>query len=105
MQLFVPRGTKNFFWYTCFGLIAIQAMFGIATVVALNLVCIPYTAIYDFRVAGKCFDKHNLEVASASIHLATDAIMVVLPQKVIWGLQLSLKKKLGVSVVFSLGLL
>ncbi|KAK0716294.1 hypothetical protein B0H67DRAFT_582799 [Lasiosphaeris hirsuta] len=104
-ELFVPRGTRNYFWYTCYTLMAIQALFGIAAVVALNLICIPYKAIYDFTVAGRCFNKHNMDLTSACIHLATDVIMVFLPQRVIWGLQLSLRKKLGVSVVFSLGLL
>ncbi|KXX79396.1 hypothetical protein MMYC01_204045 [Madurella mycetomatis] len=104
-QVFVAGGERNAFWWTCYALMALQILFGIAATVALNLVCIPYEAIYDFTVAGQCFDKHNLEVASSIIHLSTDVIMVFLPQRVIWGLQMSLKKKLGVSVVFGLGLL
>ncbi|KAK3382593.1 hypothetical protein B0T24DRAFT_645274 [Lasiosphaeria ovina] len=104
-QMFVPRGTRNAFWWTCWALIGVQVLFGIAAVVALNLVCVPYRAIYDFTVPGKCYNKHTVDLASASVHLLTDVIMLVLPQRVIWGLQLSLRKKLGVSVVFSLGLL
>jgi hypothetical protein len=104
MQTFASA-SRNYFWYICLALIALQTMFGIAVVVALNLVCIPFAASYDLTVAGKCFDKHNLEVTSATIHLFTDAVMVFLPQRVIWGLQMSIKRKLGVSIVFGLGLL
>lgn len=105
MQTFVATGTRNFFWYTCLFLILLQALFGVAVVIALNLVCVPYEAIYDFTIAGTCINKHTLEVTSATIHLFTDVTMVFLPQRVIWSLRMSLRKKLGVSIVFGLGLL
>ncbi|RSM00803.1 hypothetical protein CEP52_008889 [Fusarium oligoseptatum] len=77
----------------------------IAIIVALNLQCTPHEAIWDFRVEGKCFNLFHLQVSSATIHLICDITIMLLPQRVIWKLNMGWKKKLGVSVIFSLGLL
>lgn len=97
---------RNLFWWTCIFLIFLQTTTGIVITVLLNFVCIPNASIYDLTVAGVCnINKHSIELASASIHLFTDAVMLFLPQKVIWGLNMSVKKKLGVAGVFGLGVL
>ncbi|KAI5271204.1 hypothetical protein E4T47_05493 [Aureobasidium subglaciale] len=44
-------------------------------------------------------------LTSASVQVVTDRSMILLPQKTIWGLQLTTRKKVGVSVVFGVGLL
>ncbi|KAI1173242.1 hypothetical protein F4777DRAFT_458345 [Nemania sp. FL0916] len=104
-RLFVPRGTRNTFWWLCMTLVGIQLSFLVASVFALCFTCIPYQKIWDFTVPGHCIKKSDLEITSATIHFASDIIILILPQKVIWSLQMSLKKKLGVSFIFSLGVL
>ncbi|KAF4498678.1 polyketide synthase [Fusarium agapanthi] len=77
-----------------------------AIVVALNMQCNPHEAIWDFRIPGaKCWDLHKLQVASATIHLCCDIAIFLLPQQVIWKLKMSWKKRMGVPVIFGLGLL
>ncbi|KAI0532707.1 hypothetical protein GGR58DRAFT_489199 [Xylaria digitata] len=104
-RLFVPQGTRNVFWWLCMALVGIQLSFLVASVFALCFTCVPYQKIWDFTIPGKCIKKSELEITSATIHFASDIIILVLPQKVIWSLHMSLKKKLGVSFIFSLGVL
>ncbi|KAJ8132373.1 hypothetical protein O1611_g1251 [Lasiodiplodia mahajangana] len=104
-RLFVPRGTRNIFWWLCITLTGIQLSFLVASVFALCFTCVPFRSIYDFTVAGKCIKKSDLEITSASIHFASDIVILILPQKVIWTLQMTLRKKVGVSFIFSLGVL
>ncbi|RMJ10260.1 hypothetical protein CDV36_010106 [Fusarium kuroshium] len=106
-RVFVPRGTrtKSAFWWGCVIVIFVQITANIAIIVALNLQCTPHEAIWDFRVEGKCFNLFHLQVSSATIHLICDITIMLLPQRVIWKLNMGWKKKLGVSVIFSLGLL
>ncbi|KAH8160187.1 hypothetical protein CIB48_g8066 [Xylaria polymorpha] len=104
-RLFVPQGTRNVFWWLCVILVGIQLSFLVASVFALSFSCTPYQRIWDFTVIGKCIKKSELEITSAAIHFASDIVILILPQKVIWSLHMSLKKKLGVSVIFSLGVL
>ncbi|KAJ3467866.1 hypothetical protein MRS44_005430 [Fusarium solani] len=77
----------------------VQITANIAIIVALNLQCTPDEAMWDFRVEAKCFNLFHPQVSSATIHL------MLLPQRVIWKLNMGWKKRLGVSVIFSLGLL
>ncbi|KAI1419417.1 hypothetical protein F5Y12DRAFT_778033 [Xylaria sp. FL1777] len=104
-RLFVPQGTRNSFWWLCMVLVGIQLSFLVASVFALCFTCIPYQKIWDFTIPGKCIKKSEVEITSAAIHFASDVVILILPQKVIWSLQMSLKKKLGVSFIFSLGVL
>ncbi|TRX93590.1 hypothetical protein FHL15_005562 [Xylaria flabelliformis] len=85
--------------------VGIQLSFLVASVFALSLACVPYQKIWDFTIPGKCIKKSELEITSAAIHFASDIVILILPQKVIWSLQMSLKKKFGVSIIFSLGVL
>ncbi|KAI0967186.1 hypothetical protein F4678DRAFT_254884 [Xylaria arbuscula] len=104
-RLFVPRGTRNVFWWLCMTVVGIQLSFLVASVFALCFTCIPYQKIWDFTIPGRCIKKSDLEITSAAIHFGSDIVILTLPQKVIWSLQMSLKKKLGVSFIFSLGVL
>lgn len=87
--------------------IFIQVASGIGIVISLNLQCIPHRAIWDITIqaTSKCFDLYQLQVASASIQLVCDVAILLLPQQVIWSLKMSWRKRLGVSVIFGLGLL
>ncbi|KAI1340367.1 hypothetical protein F5Y15DRAFT_56012 [Xylariaceae sp. FL0016] len=104
-QLFVPQGTRNAFWWCCISLTTIQLAFAVASVFALCFQCIPYQKIWDITLPGHCLVKSKVEITSAAIHLVSDLIILVLPQSVIWSLQMSLKQRLGVSIIFSLGVL
>ncbi|KAJ2993263.1 hypothetical protein NUW58_g1895 [Xylaria curta] len=104
-RLFVPQGTRNVFWWLCISLAGIQLSFLVASVFALCFSCIPYQRIWDFTIPGKCLEKSELEITSAAIHFASDVVILILPQRVIWSLHMSLKKKFGVSIIFSLGVL
>lgn len=104
-RIFVPHGTRTGFWWICTVLAGMQIAFLIAMVTSLQLVCRPIEKIWDFTVAGECYDKSKLELSTASISLAFDVIILILPQKVIWELHMSVKKKLSVAVIFSVGLL
>lgn len=50
-------------------------------------------------------DRMVVHIPSASINTASDLIIVILPQPAIWRLELSAKKKWGLSAVFLLGAL
>lgn len=103
--MFVARDTRNWFFWASWGMIIIQALFGIAIVISLNLACIPTKKKWEFWVPGTCINAHDIETASAAFQLASDCFVLLIPQKIIWDLQMSWKKRFGVSVIFSLGVL
>lgn len=84
----------------------VQGAFGLAAVFILQFECAPREAIWNKLLSDyKCIDLGPLQNLSASIHLISDIVIFVLPQKMIWRLHMNLKKRIGVGLLFGLGLL
>ncbi|KAI0201208.1 hypothetical protein F4808DRAFT_469863 [Astrocystis sublimbata] len=105
IHIFVPTGTRNAFYWACQCLLWVNVLFYASTIIVANLVCVPFEAIWDKTIPGKCIDGKVIEVVSAALNLTSDLIILILPQRVIWTLQMRRQKKIGVSVIFAIGLL
>lgn len=67
--------------------------------------CSPFERNWNPLIKGKCLDTVGLAVAISAVNLAFDLIIFFLPQKVIWGLQMRIKRKIGISFLFAIGIL
>ncbi|KAI0010007.1 hypothetical protein F4779DRAFT_579574 [Xylariaceae sp. FL0662B] len=104
LRVFVPGRTRNTFYWSCWAVLIVNTTYYIANVVAINLTCIPYQAIWDITMSGKCLNQKALDTSSAIINLVSDLVIMGLAQQVIWRLQMSIKKRLGVSLIFAAGI-
>ncbi|KAI1077037.1 hypothetical protein F5B20DRAFT_593640 [Whalleya microplaca] len=104
-RLFVPCGTRNPFFWTCLIVLWTHTLFHGSWIIAENLSCIPHRKIWDMMQEGTCIDVKVLYVLAAVINLFTNIIILILPHKVIWSLQMSTKDKIGVSLIFAIGIL
>ncbi|OTB07643.1 hypothetical protein M426DRAFT_241856 [Hypoxylon sp. CI-4A] len=105
LRIFVPRGTRGYFYWICQILLWINILFYTAGIVALDLTCIPYKKTWDRLEPGKCIDSRSLDLTSAAISFIIDMAVLILPQKIVWGLHLSTRKRIGVAAVFAVGIL
>ncbi|KAL1953357.1 hypothetical protein VTO42DRAFT_2978 [Malbranchea cinnamomea] len=107
LYLFAPQGKRvqSPFWWGCVSIITLQIVWGIACVILLNVQCTPHEAIWKFYLPRKCYNLVPVQLTSGGVQLLSDVVMLLLPQRVIWTLKLSWRKKLGVSLCFSLGIL
>ncbi|EQB58540.1 hypothetical protein CGLO_01210 [Colletotrichum gloeosporioides Cg-14] len=96
---------KSVFWWCCMGVVGFQCLWGILCIILLNMQCTPHNAIWEFYVPSKCFALPKVMLTSASVQVATDIVMVLLPQRIIWGLQMNLQRKIGISIIFGVGIL
>ncbi|GAP90254.2 putative integral membrane protein PTH11 [Rosellinia necatrix] len=104
VRLFVPSGTRNaFYWLSTIG-VAVNTTFYVAYIILQNLQCIPRDKIWDLTVKGKCISKYDIDIASSIINLVVDLAILVLPQQVIWKLQMSRRQRFGLSLMFAIGL-
>lgn len=55
--------------------------------------------------AGHCINVDSLILAAAIINVISDFTLLILPIVAVWGLQMGIKQKWGVSVVFATGVL
>ncbi|KAI1356662.1 hypothetical protein F5Y01DRAFT_1081 [Xylaria sp. FL0043] len=106
-QIFVPRGTRNGFWWACHVAIGLVATWGILALILLNVNCTPFEANWNMLIPGGfCrFSYPALTLASSIINLILDLVPLILPQRIIWSLNMSSSRKVGVSLVFAVGLL
>ncbi|KAI1172208.1 hypothetical protein F4777DRAFT_522440 [Nemania sp. FL0916] len=104
-RLFIPRGTKGVFYWTCRTMIIISVLWYSITVILICISCRPYNRIWDRTVPGTCpLNREALDVTTASFNLLSDLIILILPQGVIWKLHIETRKKIGVALIFLVGL-
>lgn len=105
LHIFVPRGTRNYFFWIAHALMWINILFYSGAIIMLNLSCQPHAKYWDRLLPGKCVSDRPLDIASAIVNFLVDLGILCLPQKVIWTLNIPSQKRIGVSAVFSLGLM
>lgn len=86
-------------------IVCLQSIWGVICLILLNMQCVPHAAIWEFYLPSKCYSLPKVMLTSASVQVASDFCMALLPQKVIWGLHLTWQKKMGVAVIFGVGIL
>ncbi|PVI01007.1 hypothetical protein DM02DRAFT_654907 [Periconia macrospinosa] len=71
---------------------------------ACALICQPVAFNWDRTIpGGQCGDYHAFWLASSILGAIFDLILIVLPLPVFWKLQLSLRRKIALTVLFGLG--
>lgn len=69
------------------------------------LVCIPREKIWLPMTEGYCLDLPAILISGAVVNIISDFSILILPVHKIWQLQLSKRRKWGVSSIFATGLL
>jgi hypothetical protein len=85
------------------GLLVILWGFGVCLVG--GLVCIPVRKLWDPTVVGGCLDLAEFYYGLQIPNILTDAIILVMPMKVVWGLPISKTQKSLLSGIFVVGIL
>ncbi|KAI0398144.1 hypothetical protein F5Y17DRAFT_215620 [Xylariaceae sp. FL0594] len=105
MRIFIPRGTRNNFFWACHALLWTNVVFYITILIVGNASCKPYAKLWDETLPGPCRDNATLDLATAPVGFVSDLLILILPQRVIWRLYMSTKKKIGIALVFAIGLM
>lgn len=75
----------------------------VANVFAEIFQCIPMRALWDSTVNGTCMNSSARDMSTTIINLTTDIVVLILPMRPVWSLQVSTSKKWQLSAMFSLG--
>ncbi|KAI1142782.1 hypothetical protein F5Y05DRAFT_366152 [Hypoxylon sp. FL0543] len=104
IRIFVPRGTRNRFFWICHAVAILNFVASMANMLILAFGCSPPEKYWNQLAEGKCLDGNATAVSASAINFFFDIVILILPQRVIWGLHLSWRKKLGISVLFAVGI-
>lgn len=102
LRVFCSVNRDGFYWLTQF-LIAVNGIFYITFFFIPIFLCIPRSKIWFPEEAGHCLDVNDLYLASAIFNVLSDIAMLSVPMYLIWNLQMSTRRKIGVSVIFLTG--
>ncbi|OAG04931.1 uncharacterized protein CC84DRAFT_1260216 [Paraphaeosphaeria sporulosa] len=102
-HLFVPLGIRNGFWWTCHAILWANVMFYIACTVVENFSCAPREKIWNKLIEGHCVNNPALIMSSGILNMVSDVVIFALPQKMIWSLHISTRKRVGICLLFATG--
>lgn len=91
-----------------YALMIVFVTIALATIFATWLQCIPIDAVWDKGVDGRCLHAHQILAFFYTLNaftILTDVICAAFPILVLQRLQMNRRKKIGLSIVMSLGLI
>ncbi|KAI0868255.1 hypothetical protein GGS24DRAFT_506965 [Hypoxylon argillaceum] len=104
VRIFVPRTTRGLFFWACHTILWTNILFYTIVLIAANMSCKPYAKLWDKTLPGTCNDNNAFDVATATYNLLSDLLILLLPQRIIWRLHLQTKKKIGIAILFGIGI-
>jgi hypothetical protein len=86
-------------------LLCLCGVHGMVSILEVCLICRPLAAQWDPNVGGACGNQIASFVTIEVLGLALDVAILVLPIKVVFGLKMAPKRKLGLVMIFSSGVM
>ncbi|KAI1410706.1 hypothetical protein F5Y13DRAFT_70998 [Hypoxylon sp. FL1857] len=107
IRIFIPSGVRNRFFWLVYGVLGANTIFYIITLFVMNFACVPVQKNWDpLYVGGSCpIHATAVKISSAALNLCSDISILLLPQRIIWGLKMSTRTKAGVSIIFVIGII
>lgn len=96
---------RNLFWWLTQFLIVVNSIFYTIFFFVPVFLCFPRAKIWNPDMPGHCLRIEILYLASCSFNMVSDIAMLSVPIYLIWNLQMSTQRKIGVSLIFGTGAL
>jgi hypothetical protein len=105
--MFAPNRTVNpFVFYGSWLIITLCTLFYVITTFLTVYACTPREKIWNKLLpGGKCLNYRAIIVSTAFFNICSDVAILLLPVHTVWSLRIPTKKKVGISLMFSIGLL
>lgn len=103
-HIFIPSG-RNLFLWASYAVPFLNGLLFVAYIMARWLACTPQHKLWRPRETGRCFDRKKMEETVSVLDMIFNLIILLLPQMIIWKPHPMQRHKLGISLLFSAGLL
>lgn len=104
LRIFVPGG-RGAMYYAIHALIWFNVLSHGAFILIALFQCTPVRKGWNRTTPGKCINIGAVLICTAVTNVFSDFSILVLPLCSIWQLQMPVKRKFGISALFSLGLI
>ncbi|KAH7078539.1 hypothetical protein FB567DRAFT_596137 [Paraphoma chrysanthemicola] len=102
-QVFIDQTFRRVLW----AVIAIYLAAMISGILSVAFLCTPVSYAWrswEGEHEGRCIDHNAVAFTQAAFTITADVVTIVLALSQIWHLHMSLKKKIGVALMFSIGI-
>lgn len=105
-RIFLPsRRYNRFLWWGSLLLIIINLVWCIISTLMGIFICSPVRKAWDPLVPGHCYDEKKVLLSTSGIRVLSEVATLVLPIPAIWRLQMSKRKRFGMTAIFGLVIL
>ena len=105
LDLFIKLFPNRRFHQIVYVVMALIASYGIAYTITTLASCVPFAYNWDKTIeGGTCIDTSRYYTAQTIIGVVFDFIVVCLPMRIVWGLQMRLQKKIYLTCIFGMGI-
>jgi hypothetical protein len=104
-RIFVPAGTRPWLFWALNTLLVLNTLLYTAGLFVAAFGCRPISRFWNALIEGTCISENRLQITTSAINAGIDIAIFIVPQRVIWSLQLTLGRRIGLAMMFSLGLL
>lgn len=80
-----------------------QTCHTIAFVFAIAFQCVPVSAVWTLAPTAKCIDTNGMILAGAALSITEDLVIIALPIPELLKLNLTLRKRISLMLLFALG--
>ena len=88
-----------------YGVITLVACFGVSDLLSAFLLCRPFAKNWNPLLPGVCVSDSASILGGGSINTITNFAVIALLMPMIWRLQMAPQRKIGLTVLFGLGLM
>ncbi|CRG91427.1 hypothetical protein PISL3812_08475 [Talaromyces islandicus] len=83
-----------------FGCMTVVALWWVANVLQIFLICRPFKMNWDSTVQGTCGNRPLTYALIGAVNIATDITTLLLPVPTVWSLQMPKRFKIGITAIF-----
>lgn len=103
--MYLRLNPKRRFRQITYGIMIFVTLYSLVSILVFTLMCIPVEAQWDITLMPKahCIDQLKFIYANAACNIISDIVTLVLPIKLCWQLQATIKLKILLMGVFTAG--
>ncbi|KAI1427578.1 hypothetical protein F5Y12DRAFT_783243 [Xylaria sp. FL1777] len=102
-RVFPPHVNSRWFNYSLWACYALNTAWIVGILFATVFLCDPVQKNWDPTLTGTCGTDYNLYLGNAIPDAIIDVAILLLPLPKLWVLQISVKRKFGLGIIFVLG--
>ena len=95
------RRSNRIMFFGGWALIVAMVVFYFINTLLKIFICTPREKLWNPYIGGRCMSFTGLFLASAIFNVCSDLVIILLPVRAIWKLQVSMKKKVAVNLHFT----